>query len=146
MLPNSRWWCFSCGVLGNRTRASSYPYDVPTGQAPQAFRESYVLRGAGQQMALQGFKLEPPPPKAVPGGAGIHKPRFQELFEKRAENVTCTTGTPGLRHPCREPSLGCVQARMLLFPQDWAEARDSEAPSLCFGFPCNPTSGNHLGI
>lgn len=39
----------------------------------------------------------------------------------------------------------CVQAGMLLFPQDSAEvqgARDSEAPSLCFGFPCNPTSGN----
>lgn len=78
VLPHSRPW----RVLGNRAGASACPYDVPAGQAPQAFRESSVLRGAGQQMALQGFKLEPPQPKAAPGRAGIHKPAARSCLKR----------------------------------------------------------------
>lgn len=58
----------------------------------QTGRSSSALRGLGQQMALQGFKLEPPHPKAALGGQGFTNPCNQELFEKSSD-LSCTTGT-----------------------------------------------------
>lgn len=80
----------SRGVLGSRGSFCA-----------SASRGSSVLGGVGQQMALQGFELERPHPKAAPGHAGVHRPCNQKLFEERGSVLAA--GTCGPLSPCGEP-------------------------------------------